>query len=528
MNDNAAVAAMIGGVGAMIRKAVARSGLPPSEWEDVEADVRLALVPIARGFAQDGRAKWSTFAHPVIENIVKRSREAYHRITKHGREATGETHGNLFADPHDGPADLAADAEDGPTPETEDAGETFARLFRGVTHAPLLDTLSPGYRKIVELIVLDGLSVDQAAVHLGHPAKLVRMNLGAAVGQLAKAGHVPAAVAAGVGLDAGQLAERNSRAGQERRAAERRPRVLELAGRGLTHDQIAVEVGASPAAVGRDLAREGLPARTKAALSAETRAEVLGLLAAGRSVSEVAAGTGLPVTTVKGLHRREKPGVTPPDLTRDEVRLLLLAGHSRATAAARLGLSVHQVTGYLRGWADRPAAVKADPNGSIRERLRAGESAAGIAADTGRPLRSVRAVRAAMTRVMPTPAEAPKPAATDRSGRPVSAPAVVAPVEPPAVIRVAPAAVPYQPKPLPTRARVHLCYSKGLSERAAAKRTGVRLAEVKSLYHQFRAETRTEKATRPPTAPTELDGPTVAGVYTTFGRRRLCEPAVAG
>lgn len=245
-------AAMLAGVERLVRKRVAAFGVPARDRDDAAADITLKLWELTGRFVPGGKARWSTYAQCVADTMLKARRE---------RDAAAPPVVNKPLDEAmlPGPA-TAGDPDEDEDEDDDDLGGhagAVATAVRRQLAEPALACLTPGYRRLVEAVVFGGLTVDQFAEQHGQPVKVVKTNLGTALGKLALAGHVPANMAARLGVDLRALADRADGAAKKAKTAARRDLVAEELARGRTARQIAADLGEPVNTVQADARRIG-------------------------------------------------------------------------------------------------------------------------------------------------------------------------------------------------------------------------------------------------------------------------------
>ena len=166
-----------------------RTGIPPRHHDDVMQDVQLAVWQATERFDPARGTKWSTYAIGTIKNTVANWKKHHNGEDKGTVQQLNDADLERQTAPEE-PDPLAAEGDDG-TDEAQLDGETMGQLAtalrRGLAEG-VLAQLSPGYRRLVELVAFEGLTADQIAEQLGHPAKTVRANLKGAVRRLCALG----------------------------------------------------------------------------------------------------------------------------------------------------------------------------------------------------------------------------------------------------------------------------------------------------------------------------------------------------
>jgi RNA polymerase sigma factor (sigma-70 family) len=249
--SRAAREAMLAGVEKLILSRVCAFGVPAPDREDVVADIQCKLWELSERFDPDGSAKWSTFVATVAGTMCKAWLSDRAEGVRAGVEAAGEIIDLLTP----GPASVAGSGDDGDEDDLAGHAGAVALAVRRQLAGPALAGLTPGVRRLVEQVVFDRLTVEQIAEQSGQPPRIVRTNLQAALGQLARAGRLPAALAARFGFDPDALAARVDKQAGAARTAARRELVAEALALGLTPTKIAAELGESVSAVTRDAHR---------------------------------------------------------------------------------------------------------------------------------------------------------------------------------------------------------------------------------------------------------------------------------
>jgi RNA polymerase sigma factor (sigma-70 family) len=167
-----------------------RSRFPDEDREDFEQDVRLDLWKALDNFDPTRGVKWSTYAFTAIDRASKRAfTAAQNTPTLQSFDEEGSTL-----------PDRAVAREDGPEEPRDADTELHAAVGRQLAGG-ILSRLGPGHRRLVERVVFEGLTADQIAEQDGHPAKVVKANIKAALRAMSAKGligHVasPAEVAA--------------------------------------------------------------------------------------------------------------------------------------------------------------------------------------------------------------------------------------------------------------------------------------------------------------------------------------------
>lgn len=238
---------LVNSVEGMIIRQLARSAIPPREYDDASAYCTLALWERSAGFDPVGPAKFATWAHNVIRKSILKYLDANGR---HLPEVGGRTNANtdpgyldLYPTSQPPPDDEAADRDDNSAirDDDEQAGD-LDRAVRKKLFAETLAVLPPSSRRLVEAIAFEGLTVDQVAEQRGHPYKVVNANLVNAMRTLAAAGKVPAEFARAVGLDLKEMVSR-APANRAKDIKARRELVAECMAMGWTDARIAEGLG---------------------------------------------------------------------------------------------------------------------------------------------------------------------------------------------------------------------------------------------------------------------------------------------
>jgi RNA polymerase sigma factor (sigma-70 family) len=248
-------AKMLAGVEKLIHKRVIAFDIPRDDRDDAAAECQLRLWELSEEFDPTGKAKWSTFAQTVCDRVLLDFRDRSNRETRRGGVPTVSldslrvSGGRAF--------EIAANDEetqgDDETGGDDERTNALALAVRKMLASSALEALSPGYRRLVEQVVIGRLSVAQIAEQTGQPEKVIRVNLQAALGQLAKAGHVPAGPAAALGFDARRLAERATPGARAKNVTARRQLVAEALALGMDAKAIAAELGEPVGNIARDV-----------------------------------------------------------------------------------------------------------------------------------------------------------------------------------------------------------------------------------------------------------------------------------
>jgi RNA polymerase sigma factor (sigma-70 family) len=182
---------LIAGVDKLIKRTVRGSLVPRREWDDVCQDIRLELWKASARF-DPARAKFTTFSVTVARNFIRRRCHQFHDanpagVVPHPLDPNGDGEDGWHRVPgsEPDPLDAIIAAEEEATGDDLGAGVgDLLRAIRAQAFEERLSLLGPGKRRLVEMVVLDGLSPQQIADRLGHPLKVVRTNLLLAVRQL--------------------------------------------------------------------------------------------------------------------------------------------------------------------------------------------------------------------------------------------------------------------------------------------------------------------------------------------------------
>ncbi len=269
-----------------------------SERDDACQEIRLSVWRATATYDPARGAKPTSYFGAVVETVIRRLRavaaDRAHALPTQHDDADNDM--GRLPDPRPGD-DAAADPVDA-------ALTGLIATGTAVGYAAVLDGLPPGYRRLVGFVVLDKLTVGQIAARLSHPLKSVRANLRAAVERLAAAGHVPADVAASVGLDAAELARRGDPVAVAADREARRVLVAE-AGPGVKAAALAALLGCSDGTIVADRHALARPRRRAAdgvgnRRAAETEAR-LALVAErpDRTAAELGAALGVCPKTVE-------------------------------------------------------------------------------------------------------------------------------------------------------------------------------------------------------------------------------------
>ena len=193
--------------------------------DDAAQACRLRLWTAAGKFRLGGRAKWSTFAHTVVGFVVKQVRDNFFEATLRGQCHAAGRDIDFVVDAAD-PAD-----DDGPADDDTDALAGSLAAVRRVMFADHLAALTPAQRRLVEMVVFDGLTLAQVADQLGQKLCIVELTFRGTVERLRAKGLIPADVAAKWGIvprpvrpakvwAAGEKASFHAAANSDRPAAE--------------------------------------------------------------------------------------------------------------------------------------------------------------------------------------------------------------------------------------------------------------------------------------------------------------------
>ncbi len=187
---------LLAGVEGMIHCIISSKGVPAGDRDDLAQTCRLALWTASAAY-DPARTPFPGFAGKVIRNALQfaiaDAGERFGRMPLvHLPEAAMDAH-------------AARNTHDDADPVADAWGE-FRRAMTVVGWADVLAVFHPPTRRLVELVAVDGLTVGQAADHLGFPIKAVRRNLQVAVEQLVRAGMVTPAVVAAAGVSGDDVA----------------------------------------------------------------------------------------------------------------------------------------------------------------------------------------------------------------------------------------------------------------------------------------------------------------------------------
>lgn len=172
--------AMLAEADHIIKPFVLRSGVHKSQREDVMQDCRLAIWQVMDRFDPARGVAWTTFVGGVVKRTVMRS---LCDPQSGGAEGSSGRPCQLYDAAAEHVPDRDTEHEiDGDEERDETAvyGELSAAVRRQLAE-PLLAKLTPGHRRLVEIVAFDGLTPDQAADQLGQPVKVVKVNLQNAV-----------------------------------------------------------------------------------------------------------------------------------------------------------------------------------------------------------------------------------------------------------------------------------------------------------------------------------------------------------
>ena len=163
----------------------AGGSFPGMEFADVESEAVVACVEAARRWDPTRGVRFATYC--------------WTSITKHLGNVLTQARAKVGAQIDDWDRLQARAAErpepDDPGPAEPDPDFTaLAAAVRDTLADGVLEVLGPAHRRLVERCVFDGLSAAQIAEQDGHPVKIVRANLKAALRALAAAGLTQGAV----------------------------------------------------------------------------------------------------------------------------------------------------------------------------------------------------------------------------------------------------------------------------------------------------------------------------------------------
>jgi len=186
---------LLASVQRMILKFSNAKALPPSEREDLASELTLRLWKASDKYDMDGSASWSTFAHHACGIVTRAFVADYFKdrdlLNKAGRLS------EIIVDPHtDDTSDLA-----GLEPaDAEFVNRADRELRRGV-FVETLAVLKPASRRVVEMIAIDKLTINQVAHQLGQKPAIVGLTIKAAIGTLVRAGKLTPEFMRSVGAD---------------------------------------------------------------------------------------------------------------------------------------------------------------------------------------------------------------------------------------------------------------------------------------------------------------------------------------
>lgn len=165
----------------LVTKLVSGSGLPPTEWEDAEQEVKLLVWHLTENFDPGRGVKWSTYATAAAKRHLGKMFSA-HRAKTDGRFEPDDW--GQITDPR-------SQDRRGEDDESPDDADTVGQLHTAVQRqlaGGLLGALSPGSAEIVERIALGGMTSAQLATQAGHPVQVVKVNLKNAIRKLMQKG----------------------------------------------------------------------------------------------------------------------------------------------------------------------------------------------------------------------------------------------------------------------------------------------------------------------------------------------------
>ena len=178
----ASVESMVKAAGVRLQREL-RPMFANEDREDFEQDVRLALWKLTEQFDPARGTKWSSYAFPAVERL---------RMT-----AFAVAKSNPEIQPDEEAFAALAESPDREEHAPRDTATELHDAVRRQLAAGILDQIGPGYRRLIERVVFEGLTSAQIAEQDGHPVKAVKANLKAALRALCEKGLIDHAATAG-------------------------------------------------------------------------------------------------------------------------------------------------------------------------------------------------------------------------------------------------------------------------------------------------------------------------------------------